>query len=59
MTIRQWLIDRIRDDDKHAEIDEREERTMQAIRKLEESVERNGFGKIFDVATHPPQEGRP
>ena len=68
MKVKTWLISRIRDDAKHAEIDEREKRTEQRVAELRAEREETGVGLMFGpqraLSTHPhhpryPRGGRP
>lgn len=49
MSIRQWLIAKVRDDAKHAELDQREQRTTEVADGLRQERIRNGFGEMFAV----------
>jgi hypothetical protein len=52
--LREWVLGRIRDDVKHAEIDAREARSEDAVEELRSEVEKNGFGRLFqDQALRP------
>lgn len=58
MSLRKWMLALIRDDAKHAELDLREQKAEAVVADLQAEVRSNGFGRIFDLATHPVPKGK-
>lgn len=54
MNVKTWLLTKLRDDQKHADIDRREREADSLIADLRaERENRDTFGKLFDTAVRP------